>query len=242
LVRARDALDAADLRYVVDLFDEELAHTDRHVGRLLDELDRRDLWRDTLVVLVVDHGEQFLDHGGFEHTVNVFEELVHVPLVIVPPGSTRGTRFAGVVETRDVFATVLDELDVDFAPSVRPRNLLRAAASAPAPDARAFTITWPEDAQPAWGVRSFVSGLRTPHFKAIHDWTRERRMLFDLASDPREQRDVSAEHLELAAELARELDLWTQAQRSSSSGAASADLDAAGVRMLQALGYMGGGH
>lgn len=239
-VRCRQMLDEADRRFIVDRFDEELAFTDRQLGRLLDEFDRRDLWKDTLVLAVVDHGEQFLDHGGFEHTVDVYEELVRVPLILVPPGSAAASRFSDVVETRDVFATVLDELDLDCAAEVRKRSLLARVRAGADPLAHAFTITWPEDAEPSWGVRSFVSGLREGRWKAIRDWTRDRRMLFDLESDPRETVDVAAREPERARELFERLERWTTEQRAGSSGAARGAHGASGIQQLQSLGYMGG--
>jgi arylsulfatase A-like enzyme len=239
LVRNRHAIDAADLAYLLDTYDEEIAHTDRQIGRLLDELDRRDAWKDTLVLFVVDHGEEFLEHGNFGHTVTVYEELVHVPLIVVPRGSASGSRYSGVVEARDAFATVLDELDLDFGASVRERSLLRTAREAPKTGARAFTITWPTDAPVSSGQRHFVTGLRDGSWKLIHDWTREKVMLFDLAADPGERNDLSASRPDVADPLRAALDAWVVEQRKRDTGAARRKLDADERRMLQALGYAG---
>ena len=64
---------------------EEVAFTDLHIGRLLAYLDEHHLWDSTCVVFVADHGEEFLEHGSFEHGSTLFEEVLHVPLFIADP-------------------------------------------------------------------------------------------------------------------------------------------------------------
>ncbi|MCA9002663.1 MAG: sulfatase, partial [Planctomycetes bacterium] len=63
------------------LYDGEMAYTDAEIGRLLDRLGDMGLLENTIVVFTSDHGEEFLDHGNFEHGHTVFDELIHVPLV-----------------------------------------------------------------------------------------------------------------------------------------------------------------
>jgi arylsulfatase A-like enzyme len=74
--------DDATIRRAERLYDGEIAYTDSEVGRLLDGLETLDLDDDTVVALSSDHGEEFLDHGSFEHGHSLFDELVRVPLII----------------------------------------------------------------------------------------------------------------------------------------------------------------
>jgi len=93
---------AAEMRR---LYRDEVAHADLQVMRLLDELDALDLLEQTVVVFSSDHGEEFLDHDGWEHGHTFHEELVAIPLVIVAPDLAPGQR-ADPVSLSDVAPTV----------------------------------------------------------------------------------------------------------------------------------------
>jgi arylsulfatase A-like enzyme len=69
-----------------DLYDAEVAFVDRHLGRLLAVLDRPPFAERTAVMLTSDHGEAFGEHGLYRHGFEVWEELVHVPLLVRVPG------------------------------------------------------------------------------------------------------------------------------------------------------------
>jgi arylsulfatase A-like enzyme len=96
-------------KQISDLYDGEIAFADAQIGRLLDALDKSGEAARTLIVFHSDHGEEFWEHGGFEHGHSLHSELLHVPLAIVfPPRMSGGTRVAPRVRTVDVFPTVLE--------------------------------------------------------------------------------------------------------------------------------------
>jgi hypothetical protein len=106
VLRALD-LDQADLpeaqrAWLVARYDEEVLAVDRAVGALARGLERRGRLRDTLLVLTADHGEEFWDHGGFEHGHSLFGELTRVPLVAAGPDIEPGVTRA-VVSHRDLY-------------------------------------------------------------------------------------------------------------------------------------------
>src|SRR4030095_17102481 len=78
--------DAEERRQIEALYREDVAFTDAAIGHLLDALAARGLAERTAVVLTADHGEEFWDHGGLEHGRTLYEEVMRVPLVVVPPG------------------------------------------------------------------------------------------------------------------------------------------------------------
>jgi hypothetical protein len=86
-------------------YDEEAAYTDRVMGRLLDALERRDGFRDGVLVFTSDHGEEFFEHGGFEHGHSHHGEVIDVPLVLVAPDVTPGVR-PGQASLLDVAPTI----------------------------------------------------------------------------------------------------------------------------------------
>jgi arylsulfatase A-like enzyme len=80
----------------------EVAYLDEHLGVLFDDLRKRGLWDRTLVVLTADHGEEFHEHGGWWHGTTLYDEQVHVPLLVKP------ARYTGPGKVVEELATSLD--------------------------------------------------------------------------------------------------------------------------------------
>jgi arylsulfatase A-like enzyme len=101
-----------DLEHLRALHDGELAWTDSEIGRVLAELERLDLSADTLVVVVADHGEEFLEHGGLGHRRTLYEEVLRVPMILRLPGRLpAGLRPRGPVSLAALLPTVLALVD-----------------------------------------------------------------------------------------------------------------------------------
>ena len=97
-----------------DAYDNCIASLDRELGKLFDELKRRAVLDQTMVILTADHGEQFGEHGQFGHGQSLHAPEVHVPLVIVSPaGVPRGRTVREGVSLRDIPATIVDLLGSD---------------------------------------------------------------------------------------------------------------------------------
>ncbi len=101
-----------------DLYDGEVAYADRQVGRLLDFLASRGLLENTVVALVADHGENLGEHGILFRHIGLFETTTHVPLMIRWPGAERrGRRLPGLVQTIDLFPSLLAAAGLQPPPS-----------------------------------------------------------------------------------------------------------------------------
>jgi arylsulfatase A-like enzyme len=109
--RDKRNLDPRDLELVRDCYDQCIASLDLHVGRLFDELERRDLLRETIVVITSDHGEHLGEHGLFGHGCSLYLPEIHVPLIVVAPGiAPEGRVVKEPVSLRDIPGTVDDLL------------------------------------------------------------------------------------------------------------------------------------
>jgi len=97
------------------MYDAEVAFQDHHVGRLFATLDELHAWDDTLVIVVADHGEGFGEHNYMGHAFTLFQEVVHVPMVIrFPGGELAGARVREPASTRRIFYTMLDLADISY--------------------------------------------------------------------------------------------------------------------------------
>ncbi len=90
----------------IDLYDREIGYVDSQIGKLFGQLRDRGLYRDAVIVLVSDHGEQFREHGNIGHGQNVFNYQLHVPLILKAPG-LQG-RVEEAVSIMDIYPTILE--------------------------------------------------------------------------------------------------------------------------------------
>ncbi len=102
-----------DKRYLEHLYDSEVEYNDTEFGRLIKGLKERGVYDDTVILIMVDHGEEFFDHGSVGHGHSLYEELVHTPFIVRYPGvMPSGARVQDVVSMTDVVPGMLDVLGV----------------------------------------------------------------------------------------------------------------------------------
>ncbi|HSL82660.1 MAG TPA: sulfatase [Thermoanaerobaculia bacterium] len=116
LLEGEAELTEPGLAWLRAVYQAEVAFMDAEVGRLFDELRRRSLWDDALVVVVADHGELLGEGGYLTHSYRLDPELVEVPLLVKVPGQRRGRRMPGVVSVTDLFPTLLAAAGVTAPP------------------------------------------------------------------------------------------------------------------------------
>jgi arylsulfatase A-like enzyme len=92
-----------------DQYDDAIGYLDAQLGQLFDSLQQRGMLDHTVVLLTADHGEEFGEHGVFDHGNSLYRPSVQVPLLVVyPPAVPAGRRVASPVTVRDVAATLSD--------------------------------------------------------------------------------------------------------------------------------------
>ncbi len=109
IVQRRQTLTPEDLQHVVALYDGGIRYTDEQLGRFFDSLERRGLLGSSLLVVLSDHGEEFLEHGSMLHWQMHFSPNLHVPLIIAAPGLAPRS-IEGPIELADFVPTVLELL------------------------------------------------------------------------------------------------------------------------------------
>lgn len=227
-------------RPVVDwleaLYDAGIRQTDEELGRFFADLDRLGLTDEVTVVITSDHGEEFLDHGLFNHT-QLYRETMHVPLLMVHPDQRAAVRHEGIVQLIDLPPTLYELARLQ--PGGRPSGVslarLLGRPLAPLPG-----TAWTE-AQ--GGERAvYRGGHRTQESLLLFDppadaWL-PRRVTFDAPGELRElqarsfeepRRLVVRQGTEVLAEAALTPD-WTSI-RLGSAGPARLHLEADGCKV-----------
>jgi arylsulfatase A-like enzyme len=120
-------------QYFRDLYDGQIRFVDESVRALLQGLKRLGRLDNTVFIITADHGEEFWEHGSAEHGHSLYNELLHVPLIIAgPPISAR--RISEPVSLIDVMPTMLDLAGIPHATSNPPAVSLLPGSGAPLPD------------------------------------------------------------------------------------------------------------
>jgi len=225
--RLADApLSAVEVEHLRRLYDAEIRAWDADLGTLLDALAQRGVADSTIVVLTADHGEEFQEHGRLKHRVHLYDELLHVPLVIAGPGVRPG-RVAEQAQGIDLFPTLAGLLGAAPPRGLPGRDLLAAGADAPAISETLYGIM-PD------GATTPIVSLRTADWKLIHAPALGRYELYDLRRDPAEREDRFASAAEGAA-LAARLAEWETAAPAPPRAEGH---DPALGEKLRALGYV----
>ncbi len=211
------------------LYDAELRYVDAEFGRLLRGLRELGRYDAALIAVTADHGELLGEHGGFGHGKSLYEAEIRVPLLIRAPGQPpdAGAVVRDPVSLIDVFPTLLRELGLPAAAEIQGELL-------PAP---AHPIVAEVDPLPS------ASGEGPWRALVAGDWKLARSerggtRLFDLAADPREQRDRAADERARAEELEQRLGAYLASLPQPAEAGPAQELDAQTQRALEALGYL----
>ena len=100
-------LNESEIEYLKQLYDEEILAADKALGQLVDGLKSRGRYDNTLLVITSDHGEEFWEHGRFEHGHALWSELTQVPLVLHGPGARGGQKVETIVEHVDLVSALV---------------------------------------------------------------------------------------------------------------------------------------
>jgi arylsulfatase A-like enzyme len=192
-------LNQADRDHIKALYDGEVAFTDAAIGDLIDGLKARGLTENTLIVLLSDHGEEFFEHGGFEHGHTLYNELLRAPLILSQPGRIpEGRRVSGQARLVDILPTLLDILGVDCESHLEGRSLSgtlsEGAGGETRPGGRAGCM-FPHDF--AYAEAMLYGGeqksLTAYPWKLIYEMQDAKTSLFNLEEDPGELDDLADE-------------------------------------------------
>lgn len=111
------------VKTAVGKYDAEIRYQDRSLEDLIDKLDELGFLDNSVIIIFSDHGEEFYEHGGFQHGNTLYQEQIHVPLVIRYPGFT-AQRIEDTVETLDIFSTVMDIVGIKIKHDVDSTSLV----------------------------------------------------------------------------------------------------------------------
>lgn len=216
-------LDQNDINYLISQYDGEISMLDDSVGVFLDQLDKRNLLENSIVVIYAEHGEMFEKNGRFgragANRGTLYDEVIRVPLIIRHPNINEPQRIDNLVQLIDLMPSVLDFLNVEHPneEKMQGKSLLPMLFGGSNINEYIYAGT-------KFGVFEFdyfnklslSETIRNKEWKLIHEIIfnesgeveDETYELYNIAADPKEQNDLSGSNLEIENELREELFLW----------------------------------
>lgn len=221
--------DPADLDRLERLYRGEVQVLDRRLGELIDGLAERIDMDRSLVILASDHGEAFGSHGAVFHPDGLlYDEQVHVPLVVNGPGYDAGT-VSRPVSNADIMPTVLQFAGADVPPECVGEPLADVIA-----DRSSDRVVFASGHDAETGIAMVTSGSH----KLIRDLEHGDEELYDRREDPAERRNRLRELPEVGNKLRRELESHLELAREGGSGETEAvEVDSDVKTRLRMLGY-----
>ena len=191
-----------DVRFWRAVYDEKIQRMDKEFGQFLAVFDKLGLTDKTLFVLTSDHGTEFYEHRRFDHGFTLYDELIHVPLVIKLPGQANAKVIADRISSIDVMPTVLDLLDVQV--SAKARKQLRGTSLTPTMKGERTNRTVFSETD--YRDYTFKRAIITPdNWKLIYTLEDKSRELYHLKDDPGEIRNLAKKRPLIADRLQKQL-------------------------------------
>ncbi len=214
-------------------YDNEIRFVDHRIAELIERLRETGLYEDSVIILLSDHGEGFMEHGWFFHSNGVYTELIDVPLIIRPPNQEKMV-IETPVQTVDILPTLLSMLGIDVDHRFAGRSI--------------FSLIGSDETRPIVSEqrRLFAPSGRIPetavmmgNYKLIKKLKSGAYLLFDMREDPMERENV-IDSAPNAAELIEKMESVIQANASmyDEVEVEKTTLDEKTTQQLKALGYI----
>jgi arylsulfatase A-like enzyme len=226
-----------DRNHLIALYDGEIAWTDMHVGKILDDLRAAGLLDNTIVAITSDHGTEFFEHAYKAHRMTLFDEVIRIPLIIRYPACLGGgVRIRPQTRIIDVAPTLLELAGVASMEDVMGVSLVPLALDPGLP----FNQTAVSE---LFSVGRQLRSIRSPQWKLIDNIALKKRFYLNLTDDPAELHPQG----DLTEGLGSELDQRYQAtlrmlegwRARISTGAEPSAIPDEVRKQLESLGYVG---
>jgi arylsulfatase A-like enzyme len=214
----------------VSRYDGEIRYLDHCLGLLLEKLKALKVYDNTLIIITSDHGEAFGEHSLVSHGRTLYEEMLHVPLIIKNPSASPGR---GVIEKRvslvDLFPTILSCPDYPVPAGIDGETL----AGSDHPIIAEWYYKW-------WDPEKYKRNLRAvyrqkeKYIRASHGLNE----LYDLGKDPGEKENLIQKSPQQARAIQGILDTWLNSFEPPSTKGAAMKINKSTEEKLRALGYV----
>ena len=179
-----ELLNPEDRDHLIDMYDGEIAWVDAQLGRLFGRLRELGISENALIIVTSDHGEEFLEHGLWGHGYSLYQELLHVPLIISGPGIPSGVTNSALAAQYDILPTITGYLGISIPDHVEGMDLFSPSQELRTIPSSGTIIGHCSTGDPA-KFESIYSVLNQ-YSKGIYNFFTDEQQMYDLNLDPGE--------------------------------------------------------
>lgn len=202
-----EVLGADDARFLARVYERKVRDADQRLGTFLNRFRSMGLMDRTIVAVISDHGDEFMEHNGLDHGSTLFEEQTRVVMAVRFPGYARRHDIRTPVRLLDLFPTIFDALGLQGPPGADGRSLL--------PILRGKPLELPLFSETDYRLFVHHRMARRGPYKLILDLADGEKELYDLTQDPGEQKDISSSNPRVTYEMEQELRGWMDQTRTN---------------------------
>ena len=217
---------STDRKGIIALYDGQVRQLDDYIGQLTEKMKKWGILDNTVIIVTSDHGEELFEHGFIGHAstslnAKLYDEIIHIPLIIWWPKKIKHRVVDELVQQIDVMPTILDMLGLPIPEGVQGYSLLPSIQGNPANNLRpVFCETILGGYQSTKEMEDIkLRCVRTKEWKLIYTNTLTSNVsiggldegkyeLYNFSSDPKEERNIFENHPEVAKELKKKLFHW----------------------------------
>jgi len=229
LVKDSDNMDERDIQNIINLYDSCISHTDDMLKNIIDSLDKKGILKDSLVIITADHGDEFLDHGGYGHSMttaygdaffkplflgkegdvskafgtkfgyppNLYDELLHVPLIFYSPKNIKPKKVDALVQLMDIGPTIADAMGVDSVNNFIGQSLMLLVRGEPFESRGVLS-------ENIGSKKAIKRSYRTEDWKLIMNENKKCE-LYNLKKDSKELKNVASDNPQKLEQLINEM-------------------------------------
>src|SRR3990170_3090161 len=227
---------STDRKVIIALYDGQVRQLDDYIGQLTEKMKKWGILDNTVIIVTSDHGEELFEHGFIGHAstslnAKLYDEIIHIPLIIWWPKKIKHRVVDELVQQIDVMPTILDILGLPIPEGLHGYSLSTLMRGKPAHNLRpVFCETILGGYQSTKEMEDIkLRCIRTKEWKLIYTNTLTSNVssggldegkyeLYNFSSDPKEERDIFENHPEVAKELKKKLFHWIVTTTNKESG------------------------
>jgi arylsulfatase A-like enzyme len=203
---AKGDISPEDTAILLKVYQQKVREADERLGLFLTRVRELGLMDKSIVVVLADHGDEFMEHGYLDHGATICEHQVHVPMMVRFPGGEGARVVETPVRTIDMFPTVFDALGVDSPAEVDGKSLI--------PLLRGEAVDLPIYTETDYRLFVHHRARTQDGKKLILDLGDGQKALYDLNADPQEAQDLSESDPRTAYEMEQDVRTWMSGMKS----------------------------
>ncbi|MGC6510573.1 MAG: sulfatase-like hydrolase/transferase [Myxococcota bacterium] len=200
-------LSEADAAFLKSVYASKVRDADQRVGNFLNQLRSLGLFDRSIIVIMSDHGDEFMEHGAVDHGATLYQEQLHTVLMMRIPGYTKKNDITVPVRSLDIFPTLFDLLQIEPPSGVDGQSLV--------PLLRGENQTLPVFSETDYRLFTHLRMTRRGNHKLVLDLQDGGRELFNIANDPLERTNISSAEPRITYELEQSLRAWMDETRTN---------------------------